>query len=135
MRYLGIDYGTKRVGIALSDQGGQIAFPKKTIANWDEARLQEEIKSIIDQEKVAEVVVGLPISLDGRETEITSRVRRFAEELESALELPVHLENEMLTTRMVEQAGIKREHVDEAAAALILQSYLDRGNRESISNR
>lgn len=130
MRYLGIDYGTKRVGIAISDQGGRIAFPKKTIANRGEARLTEEVKSVIDEEKIAEIVVGLPISLDGRDTDTTKEVRHFAEVLrQNWRTLSVHLENEMLTTNMVERSGVKKEHADEAAAALILQSYLDKNNR------
>lgn len=126
MRYLGIDYGTRRIGIALSDQGGRIAFPKKVIANRGEARFTEEIKSIIKEENVSEIVVGLPVSLDGRETEIMQEVRRFAKALENSTALPVRLENEMLTTHMVEQVGIEKEHIDEAAAALILQAYLDK---------
>lgn len=126
MRYLGIDYGTKRIGIALSDIGGRIAFPKKVIANRGEEKTVDEIKTIFEQEKAAEIVVGLPVSLDGKETEITKEVRRFAEALGRSVRIPVRLENEMLTTRMVERAGVKKEHVDEAAAALILQSFLDK---------
>lgn len=128
MRYLGIDYGTKRIGIALSDQGGRIAFPKKVIVNRGEEKIADEIKTIVEQEKASEIVVGLPVSLDGRETEITKEVRRFAEALERSVRTPVHFENEMLTTHMVERAGVKKEHVDKAAAALILQSYLDKKN-------
>ncbi len=129
MKYLGIDYGTKRIGIALSDSEGRIAFPKKIISNRGEEKAVEEIKEIVKGEEVSEVIIGIPISLDGRETEITATVRRFAGMLERAVSLPVHLENEMLTTRMVKQPGIKKEHIDEAAAALILQSYLDKVNR------
>lgn len=130
MRYLGIDYGTQRIGVALSDSEGRIAFPKKVIPNRGEARFTEDIKSIVKEENVSEIIVGLPVSLDGRETKIMQEVRRFAQILGRAVELPVYLENEMLTTHMVEQAGVEKEHVDEAAAALILQSYLDKQNQE-----
>ncbi|MBI2640780.1 MAG: Holliday junction resolvase RuvX [Candidatus Sungbacteria bacterium] len=129
MRYLGIDYGTKRIGIALSDQGGRVAFPKKVIANRGGERAVTEIKTIIEREKVSEIVVGLPVSLDGRETEIMKEARHFAEILQQGLSIPVHLENEMLTTHMAKRDGIKKEHIDEAAAALILQAYLDKQNR------
>lgn len=128
MRYLGIDYGTKRIGIALSDPEGRVAFPKKTIPNRGGEWAAREIKTFAFDEKASEIILGLPISLDGRETEITSEVRRFAETLERTAGIAVHLENEMLTTRIVKQAGIEKEHTDEAAAALILQSYLDKHN-------
>lgn len=126
MRYLGIDYGDKRIGIALSDDEGRIAFPKKVIANRGEERVLEELRAVATDEKVSEVVVGLPVSLDGRETEITKKALQFVDILRRELKLPIHLENEMFTTRMVHHAGVARKHVDEAAAALILQSYLDK---------
>lgn len=129
MRHLGIDYGEKRIGIAVSDPNGQIAFPRKVFFNRGNPRLLSELVTLIEEEKVSKVIVGLPVSLDGRETGQTKVVREFAESLEKEVAIPVEFENEMLTTRMAEQAGIKKEHTDEAAAALILQAYLDRINK------
>ncbi len=126
MRYLGIDYGKKRIGLAVSDSGGRIAFPKSVMANRGDKHAADDLKLLIEEEEVSEIVVGLPISMDGRETEETAHVRRFVVALEKEIVLPIHLENEMLTTRMAKQEGIKQEHIDEAAAALILQSYLDK---------
>ena len=72
------------------------------------------------------MVVGFPVASDGKDTEQTKEVREFAEKLRSFIALGIEFENELLSTHMVEKAGVKKEHTDEAAAALILQSYLDR---------
>lgn len=126
MRYCGIDYGSKRIGIAISDPAGRIAFPKKVIFNRGNPRMREQLKSLLEEEDISRVIVGLPLNLDGSESEESKKVRAFAEDLKKSAPLPVEFENEMLTTHMVERAGIKKEHTDEAAAALILQSYLDK---------
>lgn len=132
MRYLGIDYGDKKIGLAVSDVGGRIAFPKKTVFNSGDERIIEQIKSFIEEEDVSMVIVGLPLALSGKETEQTKKVLSFADELKKNIVLPIDFENEMLTTRLVEKSGgVKKEHIDEAAAAVILQSYLDRVNPKS----
>ena len=129
MRHLGIDYGEKRIGIALSDPEGRIAFPRKVIFNRSVKQALADIKKVLEDEKVSRVVIGLPVGLSGRETGETQKVRAFGEALKKEIVLPVEFENEMLTSRMAERAGIKKEHVDESAAALILQSYLDKQNK------
>ena len=129
MRYLGIDYGEKRIGIAVSDPLGRIAFPKKVIFNRGRESVLAKLKSLLEEEKISLIVVGLPVGLNGKDTEQTKRVRDFAEMLKKELNIAVEFENEMFTTRMAMQAGVKKEHMDEAAASVILQSYLDkRGN-------
>ena len=124
MKYLGIDYGDKRVGVAVSDPQGQIAFPKTTLFNnqW----LWKNLESLLAEEKISLVVVGLPLGADGNDTKQTVEVRNFAEGLKKITRIPIEFENEMFTTRLVEKAGIKKRHADESAAALILQSYLDK---------
>lgn len=124
MKYLGIDYGDKRVGVAVSDSRGEVAFPKTTIFNnqW----LWKNLEALLAEEKISQVVVGLPQALDGTDTEQTVKVRVFVGGLKKITRVPVSFENEMLTTHLVEKAGIKKEHADESAAALILQSYLDK---------
>jgi len=126
MRYLGIDYGEKRIGLAMSDPGALIAFPKKTLLNFKNQRALEQLKTLITEEKISGVVVGLPIALDGRYTAETQKALDFGEMLKKELKLPLEYENEMLTTHFVEQSGVKKEHTDAAAAAVILQSYLDK---------
>lgn len=126
MKYLGIDYGDKRVGIAVSDPRGKIAFPRITL--FHNAGLLKNLESIVDTEKISKIVVGLPIAWDGNETEQSRKTRIFVEDLKKVVSIPVEFENEIFTTHLVERAGIKKEHTDESAAALILQSYLDKLN-------
>lgn len=124
MKYLGIDYGKKRVGVAVSDHEGKIAFPRMTLSNTQ--GLIENLKFIIGEEKISRVVVGLPLASDRSETEQSREIHGFVDNLKKAINISVDCENEMLTTRLVERAGIKKERVDESSAALILQSYLDK---------
>lgn len=129
MRYLGIDYGGKRIGIALSDEEGKIAFPRE-ILSGDSEKIAGKIKEICVKEKVGRIVVGLPLSFEGRETAQTKETKNFAEKLKKSVGLPVDFENEILTSRMVErdikEGRIKKEKIDAASATIILQSYLDR---------
>lgn len=129
MRYMGIDYGKKRVGIAVSDENGRMAFPKTTIFNTGVAVVVKKIVTLCKQEHVERVVVGLPFNLDGTETEQTILTRKFARALEKSLPYPVEFEDEMLTSRVARGSGMKGGHVDAAAAALMLQSYLDKKSR------
>lgn len=126
MRYLGIDYGTKRIGVALSDAGGGIAFPHSTLLRRGNVFIFDQILSLAKREEVERIVIGLPFWMDGSETEESGRVREFAKELAAKTSIPIEFENEMFSSRMVEDAGVAKEHVDESSAALVLQSYLDR---------
>ena len=126
MRYLGVDYGRARIGIAVSDPEGKIAFPRQVIAYRSMRQVIAAFKDSVAAEGIEEIVAGLPVGLDGQDTEETAAVRVFAEALAAALGLPVHLENEMFTTRMAEAAGGKGKMSDASAAAIILQSYLDK---------
>ena len=128
MRYLGIDYGSKRIGIAVSDDEGRMAFPVGVIANRGESAIKE-IASRTKKECVRIIVVGLPVGLDGKETEQTGKIRLFIMALTKAIQLPVETENEMFTSRMAAGSGMKGDHVDAASAAIILQSYLDKQNK------
>lgn len=129
MKYLGIDYGGKRVGLALSDEEGRIAFPRETVENRGPAKLAGYLKKLISRENVEKVIVGLPLGQDGKDTEQTKQVRNFIEALHREITIPIELENELLTTSIARGEGVAKEHVDASAAALILQSYLDRKNK------
>ena len=131
MRYLGIDYGGKRIGTAVSDDQGTIAFPKATILNRGTRPVLVELRFLVEKEHIGHIVVGLPLSMDGSDTEQTKIVRLFVYALQDDISLPVDFENEMLTSRLVEREGAASGHVDEASAALILQSYLDKQNSKS----
>jgi len=126
MRCLGIDYGKKRIGIAISDPGGRIAFPAKIISNRGMARAGKEVSSFAKKEGAEKIILGLPVGLDGKETKESEEVRRFASELKKNVSLPIEFENEMFTSRIAEKSRLKKKPVDASAAAIILQSYLDK---------
>lgn len=140
MRHLGIDYGSKRVGIAISDEGGTIAFPHKILFNNME--LLDSIHNICGQEGVSAIVLGESSDLSGAPNKIMGSIEEFKRNLEAELELPVYLQKEFMTT--VEARGREgkeknnarktakeqQSSVDASAAALILQRYLDKKNQK-----
>lgn len=140
MRYLGIDYGTKRVGIAFSDEHGRFAFPETVLQN--DRELFPRIWDLIKARGVAAIVLGASFDYKGTENPIMKEIKRFKEKLERELDMTVYLEKEILTSaeaRRIPQASDvpksrkprEKRHVDASAAALILQSFLDsreRGN-------
>lgn len=129
MKLLGIDYGTERVGVALGDTEAHVAVPFETIDAT--AFAAERIIAIGKQEHIELVVMGLPKNLQGREGKSASRARRLAEKIQS-FGMKVVLEDERLSTKEVERAmkeyGRANRGVDKdaAAAAIILQTYLDK---------
>ncbi len=125
MRYLGIDVGRKRIGLALSDKNGLMAFPYQAIVrhlHGDEG-VMKIIKEITDKEGVSRVVAGLPLNLKGEPTKETEEVRSFIERLQRHIPQPIIFTNEMFSTKLAQRSG--NERVDEKAACLILQGYLD----------
>ena len=139
VRALGIDYGERRIGLALSDATGLIASPWKTMANDASLgkaaeRLAHEIRSLqSDDSGLAHVVLGLPRRLSGEPNEQTGRVRKLAGLLETMIVIPITFQDERLTSHEADQRLASRErdwrrrkqHVDALAAAIILQDYLD----------
>ena len=130
MRYLGIDYGLKRIGIAVSDEDGRMAFPAGTIINrGGSSTVCKDIAKKVKGEKVGCIIVGLPMGLDSKETEQTKITQGFIALLKKTISIPVKTENEILTSRMAVGSGMKGVHIDATSAAIILQSYLDKSNR------
>ena len=135
-RVLGIDYGDSRIGLAMSDPMKIIASPFNTIRNEGNEKCLQVFQSLIKEKDVEAIVVGLPIGLKGQETVQTKKVREFANLL-YALKLPIHLEDERLSSVSAEksmiQQNIKTGHnkglIDQRAAAIILQQFLDKRNR------
>ena len=135
-RVLGVDYGDSRIGLAMSDPIKIIASPFKTIRNEGNEKCLQVFQSLIKEKDVEAIVVGLPIGLKGQETVQTKKVREFANLL-YALKLPIHLEDERLSSVSAEksmiQQNIKTGHnkglIDQRAAAIILQQFLDKRNR------
>ena len=132
MKSLGIDYGTKKVGIAISDDTGSLAFPKAVLRNSH--TLLGEIKSTIESNDVEEIVVGQSLDVEGKENLLMEDIKRFITLLEKEMGLPIHLEPEFFTSQEAHKgrkAGEVSTHmIDAAAAALILQRFLDKKNEK-----
>lgn len=134
MRYLGLDLGTKSLGLALSDRLGLVASFYKNINYNDEDKLLEEIKEIVIKENVEKLVLGLPKNMNNSLGERAEVTIEFKKKLEESLNLEVILEDERLTTKVAEsiliQADLSRKKrkkvIDGLSAVVILQSYLDR---------
>jgi putative Holliday junction resolvase len=133
MRILGIDYGSKRLGLAMCDELGLTAQALTTITRKNRERDLKEIETVIKQYNVEKIVVGYPLRLDGTEGIQCEKVNRFVDILESRFSLPIVKWDETLSTKEAEQilieANINRKKrkdvVDKIAAAIILQDYLD----------
>ena len=133
MRIIGLDIGTKNIGVAVSDESGTLAQGREVVPRKSDENAIMEIKDIIDEYKVKEIVVGIPFNMDGSKGERALDSEKFASALEKATLLPVTLWDERLTTKEAEavllEADVSREKrkklSDKLAAQLILQSYLD----------
>jgi len=139
VRALGIDYGERRIGLALSDATGLLASPWKKIANEANVgvaarRLADEVRALqADESGLAAIVIGLPRRLNGEPNDQTARVRKLADLLATEINVPITLQDERLTSHEADALLAERERdwrrrkdrVDAMAAALILQDFLD----------
>jgi putative Holliday junction resolvase len=141
-RILALDYGTRRIGVAVSDPTRTIASPLTTLARRAGKRPPwARLAAILEEREVEEVIIGLPLDLDGNEGDWADEVRRFGAEVERRFDLPVHWMDERLSSVRGEEAvrniGLRKkererkERVDAAAAAIILQDYLERNSNTS----
>ena len=141
MRILGLDYGSKRIGVAVCDELGMTAQGLATIARKNRRHDLEEIARFIRTYNVEKIVIGYPIRLDGTEGIQCEKVGKFASILESAFSLPIIKWDETLSTKEAEEilirANMRRDKrkniVDRVAASLILQGYLDDQDRRNKS--
>ena len=132
-RCIGIDLGTKRVGIALSDSINMIASPFKTLTFVDNNDLVEKLNIIITDNNVRTIILGLPLNMSGEDTEQTKKVRSFKDTL-SKLDLPIMYEDERLSSVSAKKSlvmqnvktGYNKAEIDRTAAAIILQQFLDK---------
>ncbi|MCX5778513.1 MAG: Holliday junction resolvase RuvX [Elusimicrobia bacterium] len=134
-RIMGIDFGLKRIGIAISDPAGTMAHPLAVIHRETMAKDMERIAAIAAEYTISKIVLGLPLNMDGTPGRLTQEVTSFANRLKKDLALPVELLDERLTSYgadcvMIEQADLSRQkrinNRDKIAAALILEAYLSR---------
>ncbi|HEX9372670.1 MAG TPA: Holliday junction resolvase RuvX [Roseiflexaceae bacterium] len=132
-RIMALDVGGRRIGVALSDTTRVLASPLTTLRAEPRDRVIAQIAALVAQHEVAEVVVGLPLTLSGEVGPQAQTVQTFADELRRALDVPLHLFDERLTSvaaeRMMIDMGIKPERrkarIDEVAASIILQDFLE----------
>src|SRR5580692_2422296 len=133
MRVLGIDHGTKRIGLALSDELGMIAQPLEFVPAEPFSGVLARLKEIIHEKQVELLLVGMPRNMDGSYGPAALKVEEFVAVLKTALTTPIKTWDERLTSaqanRFLIQANVRREKrkekVDKTAAAILLQSYLD----------
>ena len=124
MRWLGVDWGGARVGIAACDPGERIAAPMEIVPA---SAAFPAIRAIARREEIGGIVIGLPLTLDGGEGSAARAARKLGERL-ARLGLPVEYEDERLSSAAAERAAPRGEAVDDVAAALLLQQFIDRRN-------
>lgn len=133
MRTLALDHGTKRIGLAISDEMGIIAQPLEFLDAHPLQDFVKRLKEIVDSRKVEEILVGVPRNMNGTYGPAAEKAREFVAVLKGALTIPIKTWDERLTSvqanRSLIEGGMRREkrkeRVDQTAAAILLQSYLD----------
>ena len=131
MRYLAIDYGRKRTGVAICDRAEMIVSPFTVIEG--QKVLLEKIAEIVESEQVEAIVVGLPLNMDDSQGLQAKRTMNFAEQLKKKVDIPIHLQDERLSTFAAEEKlaatgfskSKKKKRIDAIAAAQILEAFLE----------
>jgi len=134
VRVLGVDVGTHRIGVAVSDPTGTIAQSLAVIPRTGWRPVLAEIRRLAQEYRVEQVVVGLPLRMDGTEGDASRAAKAFAQRLRGVLDVPIVMQDERLSTAEAERALVaqdvrraqRRKRRDAVAAALFLQTYLDR---------
>lgn len=134
LRVLGLDVGERRIGVAMSDPTGTIAQSLAVLSRTPWKSVVARVQALVAEQDVGEIVVGLPLRLDGTEGPAAAQARTFADRLRDEVPVPVVLYDERLSTAEAERTMVaadasrrrRRERRDAVAAALILQGYLDR---------
>lgn len=119
---MGIDFGSKKIGIALSDDGGKMAFPHDVVPN--DNKFLKYVINLIQERGIKEIVIGHSISNDGESNPIHAAVVNFITEITLAVGIPVHLEPEQYTTQQAKHIQGKTEKTDASAAAIILDGFI-----------
>jgi putative Holliday junction resolvase len=124
MRKMGIDYGSKRVGIAFTDDAGLMAFPHSVIPNTSD--FLNQLIALIKEKDVSEIVIGHSLGRDGKPNEIHEKVTELMTDLTLEFGLPIHLEPEQYTTQEALRFQGRNDKTDASAAAIILNSFITR---------
>lgn len=129
-RFLAIDYGRRRIGLAVSDELGMTALPLPVMGRKNRRTDVAHLRDIVKQNGVSIILVGLPLHLSGESSEMATEATRFADRIQKELGLPVKLRDERLTSweaeQMAAQLGLRKNaDIDSVAAAILLREYLD----------
>jgi len=133
-RTLGIDYGTVRIGLALSDPTETLASPLPHLVNKTIPQIRDFLNELIQTHAISKIIVGLPRNMDGSYGPAAEKVRNFISQIQESLSTPIETQDERLTTvqasKQLSQMGLNqkelRKKIDSSSASLILQQYLDR---------
>jgi putative Holliday junction resolvase len=124
MKRMGIDFGTKKIGIALSDDAGQMAFPHEVVPN--DMNFLNYIIQLVEDRGVNEIIIGHSLNKDGQPNEVHNQVEELIGDITLQLGIPVHLEPEQYTTQAAIREQGRSDMTDASAAALILDSYIQK---------
>ena len=138
-RIMGLDYGSKTIGVAISDALGLTAQPLETIERSGENKLRRSlarIAEIVREKDIKKIVVGLPINMDGRSGERAALTLEFVEKLKLRVDIPIVMQDERLTTveadELLDESGVKKQDrkqfIDQIAAGIILKEYMEKEN-------
>ena len=125
MKYLCIDYGEAKVGLALGDDETRLALPYKIIKNAGWEKLFQELRDIIRAENIEQVIVGLPLNTRGESSQQSQNVRKFAAELSNQIEPEITMADEMFSSQAAKKLGAGKRD-DDIAAMVTLQTYFDK---------
>lgn len=129
MKYIGIDYGKKRIGVAISDEAGHFALPKEVLAN--DEKLVEKISLLTKEISAEAIIIGESKDYKGKDNLIMKEINIFKEKLGVVISIPIHFELEFMTSFAAQRFQGKNALHDASAAALILQSFLDKKNKQN----
>ena len=138
MRYLAIDYGQKRTGLAICDREEMLASPFAVLDNPKE--VLAKISAVVEKEEIEAIIVGLPLNMDDSQGPQAKQVLKFAEQLKSVIEVPIHFQDERLSSFAAEEKLLageftrkkKKKRLDAVAAAEILQAFLEQKKTGNI---
>lgn len=138
-RVMGLDYGSKTIGVAISDELGLTAQPFETIERSGENKLRRSlarISEIVKEKNIRKIVVGLPVNMSGENGERVDLTLAFVEKLKSRVDVPIIMQDERLTTieadEILDESGVKKkdrkQFIDQIAAGIILREYMEKEN-------
>jgi putative Holliday junction resolvase len=139
MRIMAVDYGLRRVGIAVSDPQGTISQPLSTLKVMSRRQVIERLSSLIKDLEIGHVIVGYPCALDGAPTEMTKKIKQFVGQLKKKVDVGIELWDERLTSKYAQttckEMGIRRQksRIDQVAACIMLDEYLSTKKRCRVS--